>query len=423
MSPWGLGLVAALVLAYAAFSGSLARRDVTAPMVFLAAGLLFGVDGLGIVDESSTGTVIQTLTTATLTVFLFADAVSIDEMALRRERSVPVRLLGLGLPLTIVAGTLVAWALFPELDLWGAAVLAVVLAPTDAGLGQAVVTDTRLPTRIRQGLNVESGLNDGICVPLLLIALEVALSAEGASAGDAATIVAEEIGFGLLGGVVAGALGALVLRTACQRGWVDGPWKEILWLLVPALAYGVADPLGGSGFVAAFAAGFTVRRFVDGEVEVPLPEEAGQLLNALTFLLFGAAVLGPALAELDASVVLYAVVSLTVVRMLPVTVAMVGSHARAPTVAFLGWFGPRGLASIVFVLGEVAESELAGREVVLTVVAVTVALSVYLHGVSAAPLTARYGAWYRSHPRPGDLMESEGEPAGGPPAGGAGHGA
>jgi NhaP-type Na+/H+ or K+/H+ antiporter len=273
------------------------------------------------------------------------------------------------------------------------------LAPTDAALGLPVVTNPRLPSRIRLGLNVERGLNDGVCVPLLIIFLTIAQAEEGIGHIEPLRVVAEEIGFGAVGGIAAGALGAWVLRTFGGRGWMEDTWNQIDAVATPLLAYTLAAALGGSGFIAAFAAGIMFRILAADHAKQAtfLAEQTGELLNAVTFLLFGALLLGPALGALDWPIALYAVASLTVVRMLPVALAMVGTGLRRVTVGFLGWFGPRGLASIVFVLILLQETDLPERSLLLTVVTWTVALSVYAHGLTAGPGATRYANWYHAH--------------------------
>jgi len=303
------------------------------------------------------------------------------------------------LQVLLVIQLLAGLVLFPQLDLWTAAALATILAPTDAALGLPVVANKRLPSRIRQGLNVESGLNDGVCVPLLIIFLTIAEAEQGQAHVEPLRVILEEIGFGAVGGLAAGALGAWVLRGFAARGWMEGTWKQINAAATPLLAYTVAIALGGSGFIAAFVAGIVFGAMAGERAEHStfLAEQSGELLNAVTFLLFGAVLLGPALGELDWRVALYAVASLTVVRMLPVALAMLGTGMRRVTVGFLGWFGPRGLASIVFVLILVEETELPERSLMLTVVTWTVALSVYAHGLTAWPGANRYADWYAAH--------------------------
>ena len=399
MDAWALAGIALVLMAYAAMSGRLASTPVTQAMVFVAIGLLAGNRALELIEADAAGQFVRHLAEATLTLVLFTDAVRVNLGRLRRESLVPARLLGIGLPLTIVAGTLAGLALLPGLDLWTAAALATMLAPTDAALGLPVVSNRRLPSRIRQSLNVESGLNDGVCVPLLIVFLTIAEAEEGAVHVEPLRVIAEEIGFGAAGGLVAGALGAWVLRGFAVRGWMDETWKQIDAVATPLLAYTLSAALGGSGFIAAFVAGIVFGAVAGGQAEATtfLAEESGELLNAVTFLLFGAVLLGPALGDPDWRVIGYAVLSLTVVRMLPVALAMVGTGMRRVTVGFLGWFGPRGLASIVFVLILVEQTDLPERSLMLTVVSWTVALSVYAHGLTAWLGANRYADWYHAH--------------------------
>jgi sodium/hydrogen antiporter len=342
MHQWALPAIAVMLLAYGAVSGRLRTVPVSQAMVFVTLGLLAGDRVLDLVEADAANQFVRHLAEATLTLVLFCDAVRVNRGRLRHEAALPTRLLGFGLPLTIAAGTLAGLALFPQLDLWTAAALATMLAPTDAALGLPVVTDPRLPSRIRQGLNVESGLNDGVCVPLLIIFLTIAQAEEGIGHLEPVTVIVEEIGFGVAAGVAAGALGAWPLRRFARRGWMEGTWRQITAVATALLAYAAAAALGGSGFIAAFVAGIAFRLVAaDLAKEATfLAEQSGELLDAITFLLFGALLLGPALGELDWRVGLYAVASLTLVRMLPVALAMVGAGMRRFTVVFLGWFGP-----------------------------------------------------------------------------------
>jgi sodium/hydrogen antiporter len=255
---------------------------------------------------------------------------------------------------------------------------------------------------VRQGLNVESGLNDGICVPLFWIVLAIA-QAESGAIGDGAAVrlVLEQIGYGILAGVLAGIAAACVVVVAGRRGDVGGSWLQVVPLAGAGLAFGIADPIGGSGFIAAFVGGFVfgaIRRRTGGEVG-HLIEELGEVFNAVTFIVFGAVLLGPVLGDVTWKVVLYAVLSLTVVRLIPVAISMIGTGARRPTLAFLGWFGPRGLASIVFAVLVLEEGGLPHDGLILTTTYLTIGLSVLAHGLTAAPLANRYATWYESHPR------------------------
>jgi NhaP-type Na+/H+ or K+/H+ antiporter len=370
-------------------------------MLFVGFGLLVGPAVLDELDLASSGSTVRSLAEATLALVLFTDASRIDLRRLRRTAGVPARLLGLGLPLTIGLGTLAAWAVIGPLSLEEALILGVVLAPTDAALGQAVVVHPRVPQRIRQGLNVESGLNDGICVPLLFAAVALAdVESDIAGGRSAVRLLLEEIGYGVAGGVAAGLLIAAIVLQAGRRDLIAGPWRQVIPAAGAALAYGLATALDGSGFIAAFVAGVVFRLALgrDPEHLNRLTEEVGDVLNGVTFVLFGAVLLGPALDELTWQLVLYAVLSLTAIRLVPVAIAMLGSGARGPTVAFLGWFGPRGLASIVFAVIVVEESQLPHEHLLVVAIYLTVALSVLAHGLTAAPLADRYARWYDAHP-------------------------
>jgi NhaP-type Na+/H+ or K+/H+ antiporter len=408
---WELAIVAATVLGVAAVSRRLTGTSVTPAMVFVLVGVLVGPLVIDEVTAAPTGEGVKTLAEATLAVVLFADASRIKPRVLRREYGVPLRLLGIGLPLTIAMGAVLAAVIFNQLNVTEAIVVAILLAPTDAALGEAVVTEPRLPSRIRQGLNVESGLNDGICVPLLLIALAAAeVEDKAATSGHAIRVVVEQIGYGILGGVAAGLAAAAVVAIAYRRNLISGSWFQVIPVAGASLAYGIAAALGGSGFIAAFVAGASFGALVSRESEQAsrLNEELGALLGGVTLLIFGAVLLGPALEHVSWQIALYAVLSLTLIRMLPVAVAMIRSGAGMPTVGFLGWFGPRGLASIVFAVIVVEEAHLAGAETILTTTYVTIGLSVVAHGITAAPLARHYARWYESHS--GRLPEMESAP-------------
>ncbi len=391
-----LAVVAAVFLGYAAISKRVEGTSLTAPIVFVAAGFVLGPQGVGWLDLHTDEHGVSLLAEATLAVVLFNDASRIDLRALRRSYSIPARLLGIGLPLTIVAGAIAGAAVLSTLTVAEAVVLAVVLAPTDAALGQAVVMDPAVPARIREGLNVESGLNDGLCVPLLTIALAFAETEADETTGVHATrLVVEAIGWGVAGGIVAGAAAAVVLRACRKRGWVAGHWAQIIPVAGAAASYGLADARGGSGFIAAFVGGVAFGLITRGDDSTAeFGEELGSLLNGITLIVFGALVLGARWSHLDATDLAYAVLSLTIVRMVPVAIAMLGSGARRPTVLFLGWFGPRGLASIVFGVIVVEESGLPHTAELVDALTITVALSVLAHGLTAAPLVRRYARWH-----------------------------
>jgi sodium/hydrogen antiporter len=327
-----------------------------------------------------------------LAIVLFTDAARINLPSLRQNEGLPLRLLGIGMPLTIVLGTAVAALVLTDLSFWEAAIVGTVLAPTDAALGQAVVSNPRVPARIRQALNVEAGLNDGLSVPFLALFLILAVGEERLSANLWVRFALEQIGLGVLVGVGVGLAGGWLVGRASGRGWMTGSFQRLALLALALIAWAVADQIGGNGFIAAFVGGLAVGPTVErvGEQLIRFTEAEGQLLNLSVFFVFGVLVVG-LMEHLSWEVALYALLSLTVIRMLPVAVSLLGTHLSGVSVLFAGWFGPRGLASIVLGLIVIAEApQLAGAGQIELVVALTVLLSVLLHGVTAAPLSAAF---------------------------------
>jgi NhaP-type Na+/H+ or K+/H+ antiporter len=374
----GLATIMVIIIAWGAVSRPLDRRGVTSAIVFVVAGFLAGAKVLGLLDVSVESEVAQRVTEVALVLLLFSDAARLDLRALRHELGWPSRLLLIGLPLTMLAGAGVGLLVFPGMALASVFLLAIMLSSTDAALGQKVVTDPSVPDRVRQALDVESGLNDGLAVPFFLVALDLA-NAELTTGITWAVVsnAAEQIGWGLAAGLGAGLFGALLFRLAARRGWIGGEWRQIVVLAAALLAYALALTLGGSGFIAAFVGGLAFGRFSgqqDSAVTL-FTEETGGLLAAVTWIGFGAFALAWAIPHITWQVVLYAALSLTLVRMLPVAIAMAGQGMRRPTVAFIGWFGPRGLASVVFAL-LVLERGVPEEQTLLITVVVTVALSV-----------------------------------------------
>jgi NhaP-type Na+/H+ or K+/H+ antiporter len=397
MEPALLAAVAAALLLYGAVSRRLERSILTPPMFFVAVGWALGEHGLGWFDVSVQSSVIHWLAELTLVIVLFTDAARIDLSCLRREGALPARLLGIGLPLTIAAGTFAALLVLPGFGVFEALLLAAMLAPTDAALGQAVVSSPLVPVRIRQTLNVESGLNDGIALPVVLILASLAGATEGEGDGASYWIrfATLQIVLGPLVGVAVGWLGGRLVERAARSGWINGAFERLSVLGVAVLAFAGATLLGGNGFIAAFVAGLalgnTARTVCSCLYE--FGEAEGQLLTLLVFLIFGGAMVPEALAHADGRAFLYAALSLTIVRMLPVMLSLLGAGLRPASVAFLAWFGPRGLASILFALVVVEAGQLASGRQLETIVVLTVFLSTLLHGISAYPLARRYGAF------------------------------
>jgi sodium/hydrogen antiporter len=394
-----LVVIAALLIVYGAFSKPLDRRGVTGALFLMLAGVLVGPRALGWVDVSLETTTAEGVAEIALALLLFGDAARIDLRSLRAHLAWPERLLLVGLPLTMVAGTLAGLLVFPGLAFASVALLAIMLSPTDAALGQRVVTDDGVPARVRQALNVESGLNDGVAVPFFLVFVDIS-HAELHSSPLSAVVhqIVQQIGWGLVAGLVAALVGGWLVRTADRRGWIESPWRQVLTFATAIAAYAGAVKLGGSGFIAAFAGGMAFGRVAGARSLrfTVFTEDAGGLLAAVVWIGFGALAVGPMLGDVTWRIMLYALLSLTLVRMAPVALAMIGSGAQRPTLAFLGWFGPRGLASIVFALLALEKSVPDGGLLATTVMC-TVALSVIAHGLSSAPLVARYHAWYAEH--------------------------
>ncbi len=406
----GLAVVAAFVVVYAAVAVRLERTVITAPIVFVAFGILISPAGLDMVDLGLENAATAVLAEITLALVLFADASRIDLRQLRRQAVLPLRLLLIGMPLTVAFGAAVAWAVFGDLSLAEALLIGAVLAPTDAALGEAIVTNDRIPVRVRQTLNVESGLNDGLAAPAFAFFLADVLNVGGGGLSWL-PLALRLITLGMVVGVTVGAVGVCLGRFAAARGWTSSTWRRLSNLALALLAWSAAEALGGNGFIAAFVGGLTVGGLMDdaGDDLNKFLEEEGQVLSLLVWLIFGGALAGPMLTDVTGQVVLYAVLSLTVVRMIPVALSLSGTGLRLETVGLMAWFGPRGLASIVFGLEAVERIGGAQGESVLLVVAGTVLLSVVLHGASAQPLS-RWYAHRTSQPGP-EGMRAERESA------------
>ena len=384
-------IISAVLFGWGLVSKRLQRADLTGPVVFIVVGVLLAWWGL--VEGPEGAESLTPLVEITLVWVLFSDAARLPLQQMRQDVGRYVRLLGIGLPLTILLGWALAAWFFPELGLWLALLVGAALAPTDAALGVPVVTNPAVPARIRQLITVESGLNDGIATPVVMLAIAGAAAAAGLEAAEGAghAVVQLLIGAGL--GSVIGAGGGWLLKQARRRGFAAEEFTGIAVLALALLAYAVAVSVSGNGFVAAFCGGLAFGACAGRRApeELAFLEQMGSLVSLLVWLAFGAIAVPIMVEYVDLLTALYAVLSLTVVRMLPVALASIGAGLDRRTVLFVGWFGPRGLASLVFALlalealGPVADG-------VVTLVTVTVMLSVVAHGFSAAPLAARYGA-------------------------------
>lgn len=384
-----LAILAVFVFLYSIMSGWLERTSFNGAVVFTAFGLMFGPLGLGYLNLDVDAELLRTLAELTLALVLFTDASNANLGVLKKSFAIPWRLLLIGLPLTILAGFGVGVLVFDGLTLLEIAILATMLAPTDAALGKAVVTDDSVPAKIREGLNVESGLNDGICVPILFVFLALVVETDaGASASMMAVrLVLQEIGIGLVVACVLTLSGSWLLNQFADRGWVTETWRQLPVVALAVACFAVAQYLGGSGFIASFTGGLLFGGITRRHKHVLLlaAEGTGDTLALITWVVFGSAVVGQTVGSFSWQVVLYALLSLTFVRMLPVFLALAGMDLRIDEKLFMGWFGPRGLASIVFGVIVLNRHLPGGSTIVLTVVC-TIILSILGHGISAKPL-------------------------------------
>jgi len=387
---------ATLVLAYTATAGWLGRVYVTAPIAFVVAGAMISAVAPSTSVDAAEG--IKVVAEATLALILFHDAAQVRPRQIEADRGLVLRLLFVGLPLTVLIGYLAARVVFPAMPVMIALLLAAALAPTDAGLGAATVLNPVVPVRIRRALNVESGLNDGLITPVVLFAIAAAAGEEGLSAGASVVEGLFDLGVGAALGVVIGAGGGLLLGWSRRRHLSTPGTRSLGVLVLPILAYCLVALIGGNSFVAAFVAGtaFTAAAtWVDEEVSVlDRTEGLSELLGFAVWLVFGVAALPLIRDQVGWRELLFAVLSLTVFRMVPVAASLIGSGMRARSVAFIGWFGPRGLATVVFAL--LAVEDLQVDDSVRTAIstrAITVVLSVILHGLTADVFARRYGDW------------------------------
>jgi NhaP-type Na+/H+ or K+/H+ antiporter len=403
----GWTLVAVVFALYAVVARRLDRVSVTAPIVLVVAGTVLGAGYLDVLPANVGTEAIRLVTELTLALILFADASTVELRQAEGDVGLPLRLLGVGLPLTIALGTVAAHVVFPAISWSEAALIAAILAPTDAALGIAVVTNPAVPLRIRRALNIESGLNDGIATPFVTVFLAVV--AAGAAQDRWGLDAVAELTRGAVIGIAVGYLGGLIVRWAQAAEWTTPVSDQLVVLSLAFLAYGAAVNFTGNGFVAAFIAGLVFGSATRGRLRAAteFTDTVGLFSSFVVWIIFGAAFVGPVLrGGMHLRPIVYAVASLTVVRMAPVAIALVRDGLRADTVAFLGWFGPRGLASVVFTL--LAFDALGGQEVARGLVEITtwtILLSVLAHGLSSGPLAAAYGR--RLAAAPPDIPELE----------------
>lgn len=399
-------LVAVFVL-YALVASRLERLSITAPMVFVFAGVLLGQSMTDMLDVSLTSEPVLLVVELTLALLLFADASTVRLREVEGDARLPGRLLLLGLPLTITLGTVIAMLLFPAAGWAAAALIASILAPTDSALGLAIFTNRAVPVRIRRALNIESGMNDGIVTPFVTLFLTLVLSEEGGASGRWALEASKEIGLALVVAVGVGAAGGMLLRGAHRRGAISEVSEQLAIVSLALLAYLGSVAIGGNGFIAAFVGGLTFGASTKGMMHRPteFTETVALFASFFVWAVFGALFVGPVLTtRIDTTVIAYAALSLTIVRIVPVAISLIGVGLRRDTIAFMGWFGPRGLASVIFTLVAVETLHHGGAayDALVEVATWTILISVLAHGLTAGLLARAYG---RRMQNAGDVPE------------------
>jgi len=390
-------IIAGVFFAFSLISRRIEGSPLIGPMLFVAAGagLAWLTGEHGPLSMQFDERAIHTIAELTLVLILAADASRISLSSLLKFRSIPVRLLTIGLPLTIAAGTLVGVVIMPDLLWVEAALIAAILAPTDAALGASVLKEQSIPIRVRQSLNVESGLNDGIALPAVLFFACFLNISHQTGETDWLVFLALQLTLGPLVGIAAGWVGGHLIGAAAKRGWITETYQGVAAMALAVIAFASADAVGGNGFIAAFLCGLTYGnlRIDYSHFLYEFTETESEVLSQVTFFLFGLVLLPEAISNLTPEMGLYALASLTIVRMLPVALSMLGLGLHLPTLGFLGWFGPRGLASLLFALLVIEDLSVRSADTVQAVVSLTVLLSILLHGVTAGAFSRAYGRW------------------------------
>ncbi len=388
---------ALLIFCYGLISRVSENSPISGPMVFVAIGILAGPLAFDLFEVKLNATIVKLIAEITLVIVLFVDASTVNLQTLRGNRGLPFRLLGIGLPLTMALGFVAAAWLINVQSLWVAALVALILSPTDAALGQAVVTSKRLPENIRQAINVESGLNDGIALPPILMCLAVLSGAGQAGSHPDSWLVfmASQLTFGPLAGITIGWFGGRLVDNASRKNWMQPTFQRLVAGSMAVLAYALAEGFHGNGFIAAYFAGLflgTQTNSVRERIQ-EFGEAEGQQMSLFVFLILGLVMVPAMFHYWDIEALCYAILSLTVIRMIPVVLCLQGAGLDGPGMWFIAWFGPRGIASVLYALIAVIKLGVTGYERAFAVITLTILLSVFLHGLSAVPLTACYSRY------------------------------
>ena len=381
---------ALLMLGYGLFSKLADRSIISAPMVFVSVGILVSFFSFDLLQEGTKAPYVKILAEVTLMILLFVDASTLNLQRLRKERQLPLRLLGIGLPITMVVGFLAAIVLFPSEPYWVLLLMALILSPTDAALGLAVVKSPQVPEKIRQTINVESGLNDGIALPPILICLAVLSgTSEGTGVSHWFTFVLKQFIYGPVIGGLVGWIGGRLVELASKREWMNHTFQQLASVSLAIIAFSLAESVHGNGFIASYFAGMLLGTRTESIREriQEFGEAESQALVLFIFLLFGMILIPLSFPFWDWRALVYALLSLTVIRMVPVALSLIGTGLPNKTVWFIGWFGPRGIASVLYLLMVVIQLGIEGYEHIVAIITLTVMLSIFLHGITAVPFS------------------------------------
>jgi len=390
-------LFALLIFAFGLVSRFAERNWITGPMVFMTVGILGSSLAFGFLHVTPDMGPVKLVVELALTLVLFIDATMINRSVFSGEsKRIPVRLLLIGLPLTMILGTVLGVWMFDEVSIWAIMLMAFILSPTDAALGQAVVKSEGVPFRIRQSISVESGLNDGIALPPILIVMALLGAEAGDHEGAWLGFVIKQVTLGPVVGLAVGWIGGKLMQITADKGWTEGTFQRLSALPLAILAFAFAESVEGNGFIAAFVAGIGLTAAITSDNVRHQVQEFGETegmqLILVVFLIFGLALVPAAVPHWGVRELIYALASLTILRMLPVAISLIGVKLDWQTITFIGWFGPRGIASVLYLLMAVAAIGIEGHEQVMSVIVLTIMISVYAHGISAVPLSDRYGA-------------------------------
>jgi sodium/hydrogen antiporter len=380
-----------LVLCYAVVSGLVKRWYIAPALIFVAFGMALGPFGFGVIDAGTDTASFTILAQLALTVILFNQAAMLDLPSVVRRGHVTFRLLVIGIPLAIVLGTGVALLVMPVMPLWEAVCLAAIVAPTEVALIDALLEDRRIPERVRHALSVESGCYDGLALAAMLAALALASEQTDPDPGRWGWFAVRTEVVSLTVGLGIGVIGGLVIARSCQRGWMSDTWAQLATVALALVCFEVGERLHGSGFVTAFAGGLAYSMMMlraGAQLPSQVTDAAGQLLELMVFAMFGSYAVIVGWRDADWRVVLFAVVALIVVRLVAVSAALVGTDLPARSRLFIGWFGPRGIGTLVLGLLMIERGEIQQSAMITQAVVVTVTVSLVVHSLTA-PLGIR----------------------------------